>query len=39
MADLVPIPDEFDDENDFWKHPIYDNWESNRLGTCTTCSK
>ena len=32
MADLVPIPDEFDDANDFWKHPIYDNYEANRNG-------
>ena len=32
MADLVPIPDEFDDDNDFWKHPIYDKWEANRNG-------
>ena len=32
MCDLIPIPNEFDDANDFWLHPVYDNWEANRLG-------
>ena len=32
MCDLIPIPNEFDDTNDFWVHPVYDNWEANRLG-------
>ena len=32
MSDLIPIPNEFDDANDFWTHPIYDKYEANRLG-------
>ena len=32
MTESIPIPNEFDDANDFWPHPIYDRWESNRLG-------
>ena len=32
MCDLIPIPNEFDDANDFWLHPIYNNYEANRLG-------
>ena len=32
MCENIPLPGEFDDANDFWKHPIYDNWEANRLG-------
>ena len=32
MCDLIPIPNEFDDANDFWSHPIYDRWEANREG-------
>ena len=31
----IPFPGEFDDDNDFWKHPVYDNWEANRR-YCTT---
>ena len=32
MSELIPIPNEFDDINDFWTHPIYDKWEANRKG-------
>ena len=32
MSELIPIPNEFDDANDLWPHPIYDRWEANRLG-------
>ena len=32
MCELIPIPNEFDDANDFWPHPIYDRWEANRKG-------
>ena len=32
MCELIPIPNEFDDSNDFWSHPIYDKYEANRLG-------
>ena len=32
MCELIQIPNEFDDANDFWTHPVYDNWEANRLG-------
>ena len=32
MCELIPIPNEFDDANDFWSHPIYDRYEANRLG-------
>ena len=32
MCELIPIPNEFDDANDFWSHPIYDRYEVNREG-------
>ena len=32
MCDLIPIPNEFDDDSDFWPHPIYDRYEANRKG-------
>ena len=32
MCESIPIPNEFDDENDFWPHPIYDRYEANRKG-------
>ena len=32
MCELIPITNEFDDANDFWTHPIYNNYEENRLG-------
>ena len=32
MAETIPIPNEFDNSNDFWTHPLYDNYESNRDG-------
>ena len=32
MCELIPLPNEFDDANDFWSHPIYDRWEANRKG-------
>ena len=32
MCENIPLPGEFDDDNDFWKHPVYDNWEANRKG-------
>ena len=32
MSESIPIPNEFDDANDFWAHPIYDRWEANREG-------
>ena len=32
MCELIPLPNEFDDTNDFWSHPIYDRWEANREG-------
>ena len=32
MSESIPIPNEFDDTNDFWSHPIYDKWEANREG-------
>ena len=32
MSESIPIPNEFDDINDFWTHPIYDKWEANRKG-------
>ena len=32
MCENIPIPNEFDDANDFWTHPVYDNWEANRKG-------
>ena len=32
MCELIPVPNEFDDANDFWQHPIYDRWEANRIG-------
>ena len=31
-AETIPIPNEFDDDNDFWSHPIYDKYEGNRNG-------
>jgi len=31
-AETIPIPNEFDDDNDFWVHPIYDKYEGNRNG-------
>jgi len=31
-AATVPTPNEFDDDNDFWPHPIYDRYEVNRNG-------
>jgi len=31
-SETIPIPNEFDDDNDFWPHPIYDKYESNRNG-------
>ena len=32
IAETIPIPNEFDDDNDFWVHPIYDRYEANRNG-------
>ena len=32
MCELIPIPNEFNDANDFWTHPIYDRYEANRKG-------
>ena len=32
MCELIPIPNEFDDVNDFWTHPIYDRYEANQEG-------
>ena len=32
MSELIPIPNEFDDANDFWPHPVHDKYEANRLG-------
>ena len=32
MSESIPIPNEFDDANDFWSHPIYDRYEANRNG-------
>ena len=32
MCELIPIPNEFDDFNDFWPHPVYDRYEANREG-------
>ena len=32
MCELIPLPNEFDDANDFWTHPIYDRYEVNREG-------
>jgi len=31
-AEIIPIANEFDDDNDFWAHPIYDKYEGNRNG-------
>jgi len=31
-AETLPIPNEFDDDNDYWPHPIYDRYEGNRNG-------
>ena len=32
VAETIPIPNEFDDDNDYWPHPIYDKYEGNRMG-------
>jgi len=32
IAETLPIPNEFDDDNDYWPHPIYTNYEANRNG-------
>jgi len=32
IAETLPIPNEFVDDNDYWPHPIYDNFEANRNG-------
>ena len=32
MADTVALPNLFDDNKDFWTHPIYDRYEANRKG-------
>ena len=32
MCESIPIPNEFDDINDFWTHSIYDRYEANRDG-------
>ena len=32
MCELIPTPNEFDDDDDYWPHPIYDRYEANRLG-------
>jgi len=32
IAETLPIPNEFDDDNDYWSHPIYDRYEANRNG-------
>ena len=32
MSESIPIPNEFDDANDFWSHPIYERYEANRNG-------
>ena len=32
MCELIPLPNEFDDTNYFWPHPIYDRYEANREG-------
>ena len=32
MCELIPLPNEFDDTNDFWPHPVYDRYEANRNG-------
>jgi len=31
-AETIPIPNEFDDDNDYWIHPIHTNYEANRNG-------
>ena len=31
-AETLPIPNEFDDDNDYWIHPIHTNYEANRNG-------
>jgi len=31
-AEIIPIPNEFHDDNAFWPHPIYDKYEVNRMG-------
>ena len=32
-AETLQIPNEVDDDNDFWPHPIHTNHEANRNGT------
>jgi len=32
IAETLPIPNEFDDDNDFWPHPIYNQYQANRNG-------
>ena len=32
MCELIPLPNEFDDTNDFWPHPVYDRYQANREG-------
>ena len=32
MCESIPLPNEFDDANDFWPHPIHDRYEANRDG-------
>ena len=32
MCESIPVPNEFDDANDFWPHPIYERYEANREG-------
>ena len=31
-AETLPIPNEFDDDYEFWQHQIYNNYEANRNG-------
>jgi len=31
-AETLPIPNEFDEFNDYWPHPTYTNYEANRNG-------
>jgi len=32
IAETLPIPNEFDDGNDYWPHAIYNQYEANRNG-------
>ena len=32
IAETLPIPNEFDDDNDYWPHPICTEYEANRNG-------